>query len=93
MFSDVKADENSGSATWIATYNFSKTNRQVVNKINAKFQFRDGLIIQHTDHFDLWKWSRQALGLSGVIFGWTGFLQNKIRQQALQSLRIYQSKL
>jgi hypothetical protein len=93
VFSDVKTDENSGSATWIATYNFSKTNRQVVNKINAKFQFKDGLIIQHTDDFDLWKWSRQALGLSGVLLGWTGFLKNKIRQQALQSLRIYQSKL
>ncbi|HMI06720.1 MAG TPA: nuclear transport factor 2 family protein [Flavobacterium sp.] len=91
-FSDVKANETSGSAKWTATYNFSKTNRKVVNVIYAEFQFKDGLIIKHTDNFNLWKWSSQALGLSGMLLGWTGFLQNKIRQQALQSLRMYQSK-
>lgn len=89
-FSDVKADENSGSAKWIATYVFSKTNRKVINHIEANFEFKDGLIIKHTDDFDIWKWSRQALGFSGLIFGWTRFLQQKIRKQAIQSLRIYQ---
>lgn len=92
-FSDVKAEGNSGSAKWIATYRFSKTNREVVNKIRATFEFKDGLIIRHTDHFDIWKWSSQALGLPGMLFGWTGFLQKKIRQQAIQSLHIYQQKL
>jgi len=92
-FCDVKAEGNSGSAKWIATYHFSKTNRQVVNEIESTFEFKDGLIIRHTDHFDIWKWSSQALGLSGILFGWTGFLQKKIRQQAIQSLRIYQQKL
>jgi len=92
-FSDVKAEGNSGSAKWIATYHFSKTNREVTNKILSTFEFKDGLIIRHTDHFDIWKWSSQALGLPGMLFGWTGFLQKKIRQQAIQSLRIYQQKL
>jgi hypothetical protein len=31
-----------------------------------------------TDDFDIWKWSKQALGLTGYLFGWTGFMQNKI---------------
>lgn len=93
VFSDVRATETTGSAKWIATYHFSKTNRKVVNVIFAEFEFKNGLIIEHTDHFNLWTWSRQALGLSGLLMGWTGFMQQKIRQQALQSLRSYQSKL
>lgn len=91
-FSDVKADEYSGSAKWIATYTFSKTNRKVINEIEASFEFKNGLIIKHTDDFDIWKWSKQSLGLTGFLLGWTGFLQNKIRQQAIQSLRFYQQK-
>lgn len=90
-FSNVSAHDELGGANWVATYHFSKTNRQVVNKISAAFEFRDGLILRHTDHFDLWKWCQQALGLSGWLLGWTGFLQRKIRQQALQSLRKYQA--
>lgn len=90
-FSNVQANEISGSAQWVATYLFSKTNRKVVNQVEASFEFKDGLIIRHTDHFDIWKWSTQALGFSGLLLGWTGFLQRKIRRQALQSLRAYQS--
>ena len=77
-FSEVKADEYVGSAKWKATYNFSKTNRKVVNVIQAQFQFKDGLIIRHTDYFDIWKWSKQAFGMAGYLFGWTGFFQKKI---------------
>ncbi|MDR6844394.1 nuclear transport factor 2 family protein [Flavobacterium granuli] len=88
-FSDIKADDFSGTANWIATYNFSKTNRKVVNVIHAKFQFKDNLIIKHTDNFDIWKWSKQALGFKGLLLGWTGFMQNQIQKQALASLKNY----
>lgn len=91
-FSDVRADELSGSARWVAVYNFSKTNRNVVNVIQASFVFKDGLIIKHTDEFDIWKWSKQALGLPGYLLGWTGFMHQKIQKNALHSLRSYQSK-
>lgn len=90
-FSDVKADDFTGSAHWKATYNYSKTNRKVVNKISAQFVFQDGLIIKHTDSFDIWKWSKQAFGLPGYLLGWTGFFQNKINEQALLSLEKFQS--
>src|SRR5688572_6923406 len=59
IFSDVKADEKTGSAKWIARYTFGKTGRPVVNHIHASFNFSGGKIIQHTDHFDIWKWSHQ----------------------------------
>src|SRR6476620_6952830 len=36
-FSNTKADDFSGTTKWIATYNFSKTNRKIVNVINAQF--------------------------------------------------------
>lgn len=89
-FSDVKADDTTGSARWVATYNFSKTNRKVINRISAEFTFQDGLIIKHTDSFDVWKWSKQAFGPTGYLLGWTGFFQNKIQEQALLSLKKFQ---
>jgi ketosteroid isomerase-like protein len=89
-FSDIKADQYMGSANWIATYNFSKTNRTVVNRIEAHFRFKDGLIIKHTDDFDIWEWSKQALGFKGFLLGWTGFMEKKIQKQALSSLKKYQ---
>ena len=92
-FSGVKADDAKGSADWTADYLFSKTGRRVFNRIHAEFEFRDGRIARHTDAFDFWKWSRQALGISGLLLGWSCFLQNKIRQNARRSLREYGEKL
>ena len=89
-FSNVKADDFTGSANWVATYNFSKTNRNVINKISAEFIFQDGLIIKHTDNFDVWKWSKQAFGIKGLLLGWTGFFQDKVKEQALLSLKKFQ---
>lgn len=88
-FSEVKSDEYVGSVRWVATYRFSKTNRKVINKIHGQFQFKDGLIIKHTDDFDLWKWSIQALGFKGFLLGWTRFLQEKIQKNASKSLKTF----
>ncbi|QXH34920.1 nuclear transport factor 2 family protein [Pseudomonas muyukensis] len=85
-FDDVRSD----GAHWVATYLFSQTGRVVVNDIQARFVIRDGLICQHDDTFDLWRWSRQALGMPGVLLGWTPMLQNKVRQQAFKGLRAFQ---
>lgn len=87
--SEVKADDHHGAAHWEATYNFSKNNRAVVNRIRAAFFFQDGLILRHTDDFDIWKWSKQALGFKGYLLGWTGYMQNKIHKNALKSLKKY----
>ena len=93
-FSNITANDFDGSANWTATYNFSKTNRKVVNKIVAQFVFQDGLIIKHIDNFDVWKWSQQAFGFTGYLLGWTGFFQKKINEQALLSLKKFEeSKL
>ncbi|TDD97960.1 nuclear transport factor 2 family protein [Flavobacterium cellulosilyticum] len=83
---DIKADNYLGAASWIATYHFSKTNRKVVNSISTLFHFQDGLIIKQNDDFDIWKWSKQAIGFKGFLLGWTGFFQKKIQKQAQKSL-------
>jgi ketosteroid isomerase-like protein len=61
-----EAAEDSGSAHWIARYTFS-TGRPVVNDIQAKFSFADGLIADHVDDFNFRNWARQALGPSGHL--------------------------
>ncbi|MBV4492785.1 nuclear transport factor 2 family protein [Pseudomonas oryzicola] len=89
-FDNVSADERVGHAHWVATYLFSQTGRTVVNDIQARFVIRDGLICQHDDSFDLWRWARQALGAPGLLLGWSPLVQNKVRQQAFKGLRAYQ---
>ncbi|MBC7774634.1 MAG: nuclear transport factor 2 family protein [Phycisphaerae bacterium] len=91
-FSEVKADEKTGSAHWEAWYTFSKTGRKVHNIIEARFEFKDGLIYRHTDHFDFWRWSRQSLGLTGWLLGWSGFLKNKVGASAMKSLQAFMAK-
>ncbi len=89
-FDSVRADERGGSAHWVATYLFTQTGRVVVNDIRATFVIKDGRICQHHDVFDFWRWSRQALGAPGLLLGWTPFLRDKVRQQALNGLRGFQ---
>lgn len=80
------------SAHWVATYTFTGTGRRVVNDIGASFVFSDGLITAHRDSFDLWKWSRQALGPTGLALGWTPMLHGKVRGQAMAGLRKFQQR-
>ncbi|WP_179018976.1 nuclear transport factor 2 family protein [Winogradskyella forsetii] len=80
-FSNVKANAETGSAHWEAFYTFSKTGRKVHNVINASFEFKDGLIIKHTDEFDLHKWAKQAMGIKGIFFGGMTFFKNKLQRQ------------
>lgn len=85
-YSGVSADEASGSAHWEPVYRFSATGRLVHNIIDAEFSFRDGLIVRHVDRFSFWRWSRQALGLPGLLLGWTPLLPAKVRATAKRNL-------
>lgn len=86
VFTNIKANDKTGSAHWDATYTFSKTGNKVLNSIDAQFEFRDGKIIKHTDTFDLWKWASQALGIKGQLLGWLPMVQNAIRKEASSNL-------
>ena len=91
-FRDVRADATSGSAHWEAWYTFSTTGRKVHNIIDATFEFRDGMIVKHTDRFDLHRWAGLALGLPGKLLGWSPLLQNKIRAMAQKGLDDYTAR-
>lgn len=77
------------SAHWEAFYTFSKTGRKVHNKIDATFKFKDGLIIKHTDHFNLHTWAKQAIGFKGWLLGGTGFFKKKLQSQTNRLLNKY----
>ena len=81
------------SAHWEAIYPFSQTGRKVHNKIDAKFEFKDGLIIKHTDDFNLHSWAKQAMGFKGLLLGNTNFFKKKLNQTTGKLLAKFESKL
>ena len=92
VFDGVKADERTGEAHWVATYTFTQTGRTVVNDIRARFEFKDGKIVRHIDSFDLWRWSRQALGLKGLLLGWTPLVRKAVQRQAAKGLTQFRAR-
>ncbi|MGB7211054.1 MAG: nuclear transport factor 2 family protein [Gemmatimonadales bacterium] len=89
VFRDVRAKDDGATAHWEAWYTFSATGRPVHNVIDAAFTFRHGLIIHHTDRFDLYGWAKQALGPMGTLFGWSSPMQRAIRRNAAAALLKY----
>ncbi len=90
--SEITADEETGCARWIARYTFTQTGRPVVNDIRASFRFTDGLIAQHRDRFDWWRWARQALGPPGVLLGWNPLFHNAVRNKARGALSEFRDR-
>jgi hypothetical protein len=84
-------DEEYATCNWTAVYTFSKTGRKVVNHIKAYMRIQNGEITEHTDFFKFWNWSRQALGITGWLLGWSNFLKRKVRLNALRSLEKFMS--
>lgn len=91
-FSGVRADDREGAAHWEARYSFSQTGNKVLNVIDARFEFRDGRIVAHTDSFDLYRWMSQALGLKGVLLGWLPPVQAALRKTARKGLDDWRAK-
>ncbi len=87
----LESSDNVVRANWIATYTFTATGNKVRNDIEATMTFRDGKIVDHRDHFDMWKWSSQALGLPGKLFGWAPPLKSKVRSTARDNLKKFQA--
>ena len=90
-FSIIGSKENKVTAHWDAEYTFSRTGKLVKNSIDATFTLQNSKIIDHRDHFDLWKWSRQALGVSGLLLGWSPFFKKKLHQSTNSMLQKFNS--
>ncbi|MEN8886591.1 MAG: nuclear transport factor 2 family protein [Winogradskyella sp.] len=89
VVSNIEAHKTLGSAHWEAFYTFSKTGRKVHNKVEAQFQFKDGLIIKHSDNFNLHHWAKQALGFKGFLLGGTSYFSSKLKVQTNKMLNNY----
>jgi ketosteroid isomerase-like protein len=77
----VYVNNKEGRVNWEAKYVFSKTGRNVHNRISAHFKFKDGLIIDHRDHFNLHHWAAMAMGWKGRLIGGTSFFKKKLQSQ------------
>ena len=66
---------------------FTLTGGPVSNRVGSNLHLDSiGYICRQIDTFDFGSWSIQALGLAGVLFGWTPFLKRKLRTKALDNL-------
>jgi len=72
-FEIVRANDNEGLVKLVDEYTFKETGRRVRNRIESRFRFQDGLIIQHVDSCDARAWASAALG------GIPGFLAGRLR--------------
>jgi ketosteroid isomerase-like protein len=84
-----KIDDHHFKVNWNASYTFTKTGRRVYNRIEAHLEMDQGRIIRHQDRFDFWRWSRQALGVPGLLLGWTPILRSAVRKEAARSLQSF----
>jgi hypothetical protein len=91
-YSQVKANDATGSCHWEAHYTLSTTGRKVHNIIEATFQFKDGLIVRHVDQFDFYRWARLGFGITGALIGWTPFFKNKVQNKVTHQLEKYLMK-
>lgn len=85
----VRVEGDTASAEWQAWYTYSVTGRRVNNRIAAAFTLEHGLICRHYDTFDLYRWARQALGVKGVLLGWSPPVQRTIRARAALALETF----
>jgi hypothetical protein len=82
----VRVEGDTACTEWQAWYTYSLTGRPVHNRITAAFTLKHGLICRHYDTFDLYRWARQALGVKGVLLGWSPLVQRTIRARAALAL-------
>ncbi|MEN1785893.1 MAG: nuclear transport factor 2 family protein [Bacteroidota bacterium] len=92
-FTIIETNEEKGKIHWVAEYRYGPKKRKVVNQVASVVVFKEGKIIEHTDTFDLWKWTQQALGLPGYLLGWTSYMKNKIQKMTNKRLDDFISKI
>lgn len=85
-FKVLEEHATGGRVRWDAYYTFSATGRKVHNAVISTFIFKEGAIFSQQDDFSFWRWSRQALGMTGSLLGWTPMLRLKVRRNATARL-------
>ncbi len=93
IYSNINIHGTKGKAYWEAQYTFGRTARKIHNKVQASFEFQDGKIIKHKDHFSLHTWAKQALGVKGLLLGGTSYFKKKLNKQTNRLLEIFEKTL
>jgi ketosteroid isomerase-like protein len=91
-FGDVWSEGERASTDWMARYNYGPKGRMVINEVHAEFVIKDGKIVNHLDTFNLYRWARQALGLNGLLLGWSAFFKARMHETTRGLLDSYQAK-
>jgi hypothetical protein len=91
-FQDLEAGGRTGTAHWQCDYQFRKDPsaepRPVHNSIDSRFRLEGGLIREHRDDCDFWKWFEQAVGPAGTGAHAFDVLEGKLEQLLGRSLPI-----
>ena len=85
-FQVMEEAKTGGRVKWDAFYTFGASGRKVHNRVSSTFVLKDGLILEQKDAFNFWRWSRQALGTSGVLLGWSAIVRKKVRATVAKRL-------
>ncbi len=70
-------------------YFFPPTGKQVQYSAKAFMRIRDEKIIEHSDGYRLSSFIGNAYGITGKLFGWTGYMKKKIQYRYHQLLEEY----
>lgn len=89
-FGNVTGEGKHVTADWMARYQYGPRKRMVINEVQAEFVVENGKIVRHTDRFNLWRWARQALGLNGLLIGWSAFFQARMQETTRGMLKDWQ---
>ena len=87
---NFEVQDEIGKARWEAFYTFGPTGRKVHNIIDAYFEFKDGKMIRHVDDFNLYRWSRRALGWKGTLIGWSPYFKSQLNAKTNHLLDKYE---
>jgi hypothetical protein len=63
---DAWANDTAGGVHVDSEFIFPQTSNTVHNQVEARFKFKAGKIVHHTENYDLQAWIRMALGVSVV---------------------------
>ncbi len=89
-FCDIEADDQGGTVTWEAQYQFGKN--PVFNRIESRIEIENGRIIKQEDKFSLQRWASMAMGAKGTALGLTPFLKPQVQKMTRKSLQNYLQK-
>lgn len=84
---DLREEGAEIKVRWEEDYRFGVARRSVHNCVLATFTFdEEGKILTHHDRFNLWRWSRMALGVPGAVLGWSPAFRKLMGRQARANL-------